>query len=112
MDGNNTIEMLRLNPNQDPGDKTLKQNLLLPMETDLESLLQTSDLKKFLGINATTDKGMNEVAKRYGLVKEWRNTVKESKEDDHATKYYRLLVLVKTMSEDDRVWISFVEGLH
>ena len=26
MDDNNTIEMLRLNPNQDPGDKTLKQN--------------------------------------------------------------------------------------
>jgi hypothetical protein len=35
MDDNNTIEMLRLNPNQDPGDKTLKRNLLLPMETDL-----------------------------------------------------------------------------
>ncbi len=66
MDDNNTIEMLSLNPNQDPGDKTLKQNLLLPMETDLENLLQTSNLKMFLGINATTDKGMNVVAKRYG----------------------------------------------
>jgi hypothetical protein len=55
MDDNNTIEIIRLNPNQDPGDKTLKQNLLPPMETDLENLLQTSDLKMFLGINATTD---------------------------------------------------------
>jgi hypothetical protein len=47
MDDNNNIEMLRLNPNQDPGDKTLKQNLLPPMETDLENLLQTSNLKMF-----------------------------------------------------------------
>ncbi len=112
MDDNNTIEMLRLNPNQDPGDKTLKQNLLLLMETDLENLLQTSNLKMFLGINATTDEGMNVVAKRYGLVNEWRDTINESKEDDRATKYYKLLFLVKTMSKKDNVWISFVEGLH
>jgi hypothetical protein len=112
MDDNNTIEIIRLNPNQDPGDKTLKQNLLPPMETDLENLLQTSDLKKFLGINATTDKRMNEVAKRYGLVNKWRDTIEESKEDDRATKYYKLLVLVKTTSKKDNVWISFVEGLH
>ena len=104
--------MLRLNPNQDPGDRTLKRNLLLPMETDLENLLQTSDLKMFLGINTTTDKGMNAVAKGYGLVNEWRDTIKESKEDNCATKYYKLLVLVKTMSKKDNVWISFVEGLH
>jgi hypothetical protein len=38
MDDNNTIEIIRLNPNQDPGDKTLKQKLLPPMETDLENL--------------------------------------------------------------------------
>jgi hypothetical protein len=82
------------------------------MKTDLENLLETSDLKKFLGINATTDKGMNEVAKRYGLVNEWRDTIKESKEDDYATKYYKLLVLVKITSKNDKVWISFVEGLH
>ncbi len=78
MDDNNTIDMIPLNPNQDPGDKTLKQNLLLPMETDLENLLQTSDLKKYLGINATTDKGMNEVAKRYGLVNKWRDTTNKN----------------------------------
>jgi hypothetical protein len=47
MDDNNTIETLRLNPNQDPGDKTLKRNLLLMVETDLKNLLQTSDLKIF-----------------------------------------------------------------
>ncbi len=64
MDDNNTIEMLCLNPNQDPGDKTLKQNLLLPMEIDLENLSQTSDLKMYLGINTTTDEGMNAVAKK------------------------------------------------
>jgi hypothetical protein len=79
MDDNKTIEMLRLNPNQDPGEKTLTQNLLPPMETDLENLLQTSDLKMFLGINATIDEGMNAVAKRYGLANEWRDTIKERK---------------------------------
>jgi hypothetical protein len=82
------------------------------METDLENLLQTSDLKMFLGINTTTDKGMNAVAKRYGLVNEWRDTIEESKEDDCATKYCKLLVPVKTTSKKDYVWISFVEGLH
>jgi hypothetical protein len=76
MDDNKTIEMLRLNPNQNPGDKTLKQNLLPPMETDLENLLQTSDLKMFFGIHATTDEGMNAVAKRYGLVNNGRDTIK------------------------------------
>ena len=55
---------------------------------------------------------MNEVAKRYGLVNEWRDTIKESKEDNCATKYYNLLVLVKKTSKKDNVWISFVEGLH
>ncbi len=104
--------MLRLKPNQDPGDKTLKQNLLPLMEADLENLLQTSDLKMFLGINATTDEGMNAVTKRYGLVNKWRDTVKESKEYNRATKYYKLLVLVKTTSKKDNVWISSVEGLH
>ena len=44
-----------------------------------------------VGINATTDEGMNDVAKRYGLVKEWRDTIKESKEDDRATKYCRII---------------------
>ncbi len=82
------------------------------METDLENLLQTSDLKKVLGIKATTDEGMNEVAKRYGLVNEWRDTIKESKEDDRATKYYKIFILVKTTSKKDNLWISFVEGLH
>jgi ribosomal protein S7 len=82
------------------------------METDLENLLQTSDLNMFLGINATSDEGMNAVAKRYGLVNKWKDTIEESKEDDCATKYYKLLVLVKTTSKKDNVWISFVEGLH
>ncbi len=112
MDNNNFVEMLHLNPDQDPGDKTLKQNLLPLMETDLENLLQTSNLKMCLGINATTDEGMNAVAIRYGLVNQWRDTIKESKEDNRTTKYYKLLVLVKTMSKKDNVWMSFVEGLH
>jgi hypothetical protein len=40
VDDNNTVDMIRLNPNQDPDNKTLKQNLLPPMETDLENLLE------------------------------------------------------------------------
>ncbi len=38
--------------------------------------------------------------------------LKKSKEDNRATKYYKLLVLVKTTSKKDNVWISFVDGLH
>ncbi len=82
------------------------------METGLENHLQTSNLKIFLGINATADEGMNAVAKRYGLVNKWRDTTKESKENNRATKYYKFLVLIKTMSKKDNEWISFVEGLH
>jgi hypothetical protein len=43
MDDNKTIEMICLNTNQGPGDKTLKQKLIPSMKTDLENLykLQT-----------------------------------------------------------------------
>ena len=69
-------------------------------------------LKNVFETDASTDEGMKKVAKDYGVYKEWRDYLKESKEDDCATKYYKLLLLVKTMSQDDNVWISFIEGLH
>ncbi len=62
--------------------------------------------------DASTDEGMKKVAKDCGVYREWRDYLKELNEDDHATKYYKLLLLVKTMSQDDNIWISFVEGLH
>ncbi len=62
--------------------------------------------------DASTDEGMKKVAKDYGVYKEWRDYLKESKEDDCATKYYKLLFLVKTTSQDGNICISFIEGLH
>jgi hypothetical protein len=69
-------------------------------------------LKNVFETDASTDEGMKKVAKDYGVYKEWRDYLKESKEDDRATKYYKLLLLVKIMSQDDNIWIIFVEGLH
>ncbi len=33
-------------------------------------------------------------------------------EGDHVNTYFKLLLLVKTNIKNDKVWISFIEGLH
>jgi len=62
--------------------------------------------------NATTDDGMQYVAKHYGVEAQWKSYIDGSRQNNRAKDYYRLLQTVKTLSNKDNVWISFVEGLH
>ncbi len=41
----------------------------------------------------------------------WKKHQKTSK-GDHVDTYFKLLLLVKIKSKNDKVWISFIEGLH
>jgi hypothetical protein len=62
-----------------------------------------------LSINRTTEDGQNAIAQHYGLLDK-RTASKH--EGDHVNTYYELLLLVKTKSKNDKVWISFIEGPH
>jgi hypothetical protein len=45
----------------------------------------------------------------YGVLDKWKASKHEG---DHVNTYFELLLLVKTKSKNDKVWISFIEGLH
>jgi hypothetical protein len=65
-----------------------------------------------LETNATTDEGMQYVARHYGVEAQWKSYLDGSSQDNRAKDYYKLLHILKTLSNQDFVWISFVEGLH
>jgi hypothetical protein len=46
------------------------------------------------------------------LCEQTKSYLEENDDSDWAESYCKLLVLVKTMSKEDDVWISFVEGLN
>ncbi len=48
----------------------------------------------------------------YNISHKWRSYLQECNHLDQAEKYYNLLLKVKTLSKEDHVWISFIEGLH
>ena len=56
-----------------------------------------------------TDIGQQDIAKFYDVSNEWNQLTWGS---DTINNYYDLLLLVKTKSKRDNIWISFVEGLH
>jgi hypothetical protein len=100
--------MIRLNPHQWP-DKAVKQDLF-PSEDNYFTQLFANDYKKFLETNAATDDGMQFVAKYYGVEAQWKLYLDGSSQDNRAKDYYRLLHIVKNLSDKDYVWISFIKG--
>ena len=56
---------------------------------------------------------MNDVAKYYKVEQDW-NVYGNSIGMHHTRpeKYFTLLMIVKTKSDIDNVWVSFIEGLH
>jgi hypothetical protein len=102
--------MIRLNPQQ-LQNKSVTQNLFPPKE-DYFSKLFTSNYKVFLETNATTVEGMQLVARHYGVEEEWKSYLNVSSQDNRDKDYYKLLHIIKTLSKQDNLWISFVEGLH
>jgi hypothetical protein len=102
--------MIRLNSQQKP-DKGVARNLFPPEDNYFTQLFATN-YREFLETNATTDEGMRNVARCYDVKNQWKSYLNSSREDNRAEDYYKLLHIVKTLSNCNLVWISFVEGLH
>ncbi len=62
-----------------------------------------------MSIDGTTEDKQNAMAQHYGVLDEWTAS---NHEGDHVEPYYELLLVVKTKSKNDSLWISFIEGLH
>ena len=62
--------------------------------------------------NATTDEGMMFVAKQYSVDTQWKAYLNDHNKNNCTENYYQLLLIVKIMSKQDNVWISFIEDLH
>jgi hypothetical protein len=62
-----------------------------------------------LSIAGTTEDGQNAIAQYYGVLDKWTAS---NHEGNHVDTYYKLLLLAKTKSKNDHVWISLIEGLH
>ncbi len=98
--------MNRLNP----FDKTdTISSSFFPPNEDFYADIQGEGFKRFSLSNATTDDGQKAIAVFYDVCDEWTQSTRGS---DTINNYYKLLLLVKTKSKKDNVWISFVEGLH
>ncbi len=82
---------------------------MIPPSTKFYNLAQGENFKQFLSIVETTEDGKNAIAQHYGVLDKWTAS---NHEGDHVETYYKLLLLVKTKSKNDNVWISFIEGLH
>ena len=67
-------------------------------------------------MDATTVDGQNEVAKYFGVDKQWSQLNDEwygtQEEPTGYKRYYELLFLVKSESPKDHIWVSFFEGMH
>jgi hypothetical protein len=102
--------MIRLNPCQ-LSDKAVKQDLFPPQDIYFTECF-AKDYRMFLETNAATDDGMQYVANYFGVEAQWKSYLDGSRQNNRAKNYYRLLQIVKTLSNEDYVWISFVEGLR
>jgi hypothetical protein len=82
---------------------------LFPPSNELYDLVRGAKFKQFLSICRTTEDGQNAITQHYGVLDKWSTSKHEG---DHVDTYFELLLLMKTKSKNDKVWISFIEGLH
>jgi hypothetical protein len=80
-----------------------------PSDVSFYNIFQEEDFKRFLLYDGTTKEGRNDIANYYNVSDKWE---KLNHDVDFVTDYYQLLILVKKSSDNDRLWISFIEGLH
>jgi len=105
----NAMHMTRLNPNVSYENEAITTSLT-PFDEEFIKYIKSDDFIEFLLIDGTTTEGQQAIAEHYKVLEEW-NSLKDNN-NDFLTQYYKLLLLVKTKSAWDLVWISFVEGLH
>ena len=102
--------MIRMNPHS-VQDKPVTRSLFPPSENFFPNLF-AGNYQDFLKTNAATDEGMQIVARHYEVEQDWNAYLNKSSHNNRARDYYTLLHIVKTSSEKDHLWISFIEGLH
>ncbi len=103
--------MIRMNPKQ-VHNKSVKGNLFPKQEECFLNLFTEEGFRTFLETNATPREGMLLVASRYGVKIVWEHWLSGTDQDDYARDYFMLLKMVKIFSNNNNLWISFVEGLH
>ena len=103
--------MIRLNPQQ-VQNKSVTCNLFPWKDNYFSKLFTEEGFRTFLETNATTPEGMLLVATHYGVDDKWNSWLGQSFRGDYARDYFELLKIVKIFSNNNNLWISFVEGLH
>jgi hypothetical protein len=91
--------MINLNPNQ-LQDKSVTQNLFPPKKGFFKEFF-SDDYQAFLKTNATTQEGMNTVAKHYGVEEDWNsylNLLAATTKQMNTTSYYTLSRLQAKMT--------------
>jgi hypothetical protein len=108
MTNDSKISMHRLNPTHKVEDEVF-MGLFPPKEDYYNELLQNECFKLFLMSDGTTKDGQDRIADYYQVGESWEQM--DKKKCSHE-RYFQLLVLVKTKSPVNFLWVSFVEGLH
>jgi hypothetical protein len=99
--------MNRLYPKDNEDDKGLK--VFFPPNNYYYADQQNEHFKSFLMSDGTTKEGQKTIAEYYQVQDLWKDIAKP---DCDLERYLNLLLLLKTKSQVDNLWVSFVEGLH
>ena len=103
-----TIGMHRLNPKHNVDDEVY-MGFFPPNDDYYTDLLQDKTFENFLMSDGTTKEGQDRIADFYQVRQLWE---KMKKSKCNHERYFQLLMLVKTESVANYLWVSFVEGLH
>jgi len=104
----NKVDMKLLHPNEDEQEENYYNDLFPDDDTLFTKQLESSQFLNFLKTDATTSEGQTLVAQYFKVDKEWASR----KKTNTVQAYFDLLCLVKEQSTNDKVWISFWEGMH
>ena len=108
MSSENWIGMHRLNPNHNVDDDVF-MGFFPPTDEYYTDLLQDKTFVNFLMSDGTTKEGQERIADFYQVTQLWETM---EKSECNYERYFKLLILVKTYSLADFLWVSFIEGLH
>jgi hypothetical protein len=103
-DDSSKIRVKRLNPKDKEDDNFLMG--FFPPNNSCYTDLQNERFKSFLMSYGTTKEGQKMIAEYYKVRDLWKDIAKP---DCDFERYLNLLLLVKTKSQVDNLWVSFVE---
>ena len=109
----NIVKLTPLNPNVSLGKDDFLQRAMFPSDDKLKSIVYSDEFQQLLLTDASTNDEQDFLATYYGI-DDWAQIKQRliDKGVNLASRYYYLLFMVKAQSKQDKVWISFYEGLH